>query len=521
MATPEGTVTLGFKDVGVYECVPGTMDIVTLLLIGRGALEGAITIDAKGSYSPNLVQEWSVAPDNLTWTFKIRKGITFHKGYGEMTSEDVIWSIQRMGQEGSIAPRAGAIKKAWLNPDGWVKAIDDYTIELNTGIPSIDVLDNIKHPTTGLIISKKQIDELGEEETTKNCAGTGPWELVDTRASEFWKMSAVEDHWRKTPEFAEMVLLGIPEESTRVANFLAGKVDTFEMAPDSKSAVEVLPGIKWIQIKNSGETHIALGGNWYVPEKPRIGYKPEWPWVSSNGDVNSPEWEEARKVREAMAIAIDRETIVDTLLGGAGSPGVMFFWLGHHDRLDPDQKWEYDPERARQLLSEAGYPDGFSITVNVNIRGIPAETEACEAMATMWEEVGIRTRITKLSVAAVTTPLMIERNYEALCHGTGFHTEPAFVASIIWHSEGRISLGPEHPILDDFIDRANQEFDPEKRWGIQKEMGRWLFDNALNIGMYNAHTEWPLSPRIDTWEKHLQRGDTRRISQFEYIPHRK
>ena len=520
MMGPQGTLNLGFKDVGVYTCIPGTVNIVSMELLGRGAFEGLIAVDAKSNYVPELlVEEWSLAPDNLVWTFKLREGIPFQKGYGEMTAEDVIWSMQRRGADDSITAVVEQIKKQWLNPDGSVKALDEHTIQVHTGVPASDMFTTTNHPTAGLVISKKQIDELGEAETQGNCVGTGPWELVDARPSEFWKYRAVEDHWRKTPEFAEMVFHGIPEESTRVANFLTGKLDTFEMAADSRPAVEKMPGVKWLPIKNSGETTLALGGMFHVPEKPRIGFHPEWPWVSSNGDVNSPEWEVARKVREAMAIAIDRQTIVDTLLKGRGSPAAIFLWMGHEDKLD--RKWEYNPERARQLLKEAGYEDGFSITVNSNVRGVPAETEACEAMATMWEDIGIRAKITKLSVGSVTLPLMQERNYEALCHGTGSALEPIFIAPIIWHSEGGISLGPEHPILDELIDSARKIIDPVKRWEAQTKMGEFMFDNALIIGLYNADSEWPLGPRIDSWEEHLFRGDPRRPSEFEYVPHRK
>jgi peptide/nickel transport system substrate-binding protein len=133
-------------------------------------------------------------------------------------------------------------------------------------------------------------------------------------------------------------------------------------------------------------------GNWYVghgtPEhkENRPGYDPDLPWVSSSPDINSPEWERARKVREALFIAVDRQLIADTILGGQGEPLVMWGWESNVDKLDPVLKkgWEFNPDRAKQLLEEAGYADGFEITIVASIRDTPGEVEACEAVASMW-----------------------------------------------------------------------------------------------------------------------------------------
>ena len=189
----------------------------------------------------------------------------------------------------------------------------------------------------------------------------------------------------------------IPEESTRVANFQAGRLDSFQMAFDSKGAMDQVEGIRYIAVPNGATEHLGFYGNWYVGHgeadfgERRPGYDPDLPWVSASPDVNSPEWEQARKVREALSIAIDRDLIVETLLGGEGSAQPLWMWENKLEFLDEDLRTiPYDPERAMQLLEEAGYPDGFEITLTPSIRGVAAEVEACEAISEMWEEIGDR-----------------------------------------------------------------------------------------------------------------------------------
>ena len=128
-------------------------------------------------------------------------------------------------------------------------------------------------------------------------------------------------------------------------------------------------------------------------------------------DINSEEWEQARKVCEALSIAIDRELIVETLLGGEGSAQPLWMWENQIRNLDEDLRTiPFDPERAQQLLAEAGYPDGFDITLPASIRNVAAEVEACEAISEMWEEIGINTTIQRVPYLTQ-GPLLATRNY--------------------------------------------------------------------------------------------------------------
>ena len=146
-----------------------------------------------------------------------------------------------------------------------MQAVDDYTIELHTGELHFDMLLWMSVPYAGNIVSKKQVDELGEEAASAEGAGTGPWEMAEVQSGRFWRMNAVENHWRKAPNFAELILHEIPEESTRLANFQTGNLDTFNIVGlDSLPAVQRVPDVKFMRVEGGATEHLGIFGAFYV-----------------------------------------------------------------------------------------------------------------------------------------------------------------------------------------------------------------------------------------------------------------
>ena len=152
-------------------------------------------------------------------------------------------------------------------------------------------------------------------------AGTGPWEREEIQNGAFWKFKARKEHHNKAPFFANMTFFEIPEESTRLANFQVGRIDTFAPAPDSLQSMAAIPDVQFMSQKAASESTLNIYGGWYwtgiaenCPDIAKIcpapGWDPDAPYVSSNPDPSSPEWERARKVREALSLAIDRDKIV-------------------------------------------------------------------------------------------------------------------------------------------------------------------------------------------------------------------
>jgi len=523
---PEGTLNVGYKELGLFGTNPKLTPGQVMLFIGSTVGEQLLYRDVDGNYLPKLVEEWSLSDDNLVWTLKLQEGVQFHHGYGEMTADDVIWTMQEHGAEGSISPRASHLRRLWSNEEGWVQAVGDYTIELHTGELHFDMLLWMSVPYAGNIVSKKQVDELGEEAASAEGAATGPWELVEARPQEFWKMRAVENHWRKTPNFAELVLHEIQEESTRRANFQTGNLDVFNVVGlDSLPAVQGMPDVKFMRVEGGATEHLGIFGAFYVglgTEDQRPGYDPSLPWVSSDPDPTSEEWAKATKVRQAMAISIDRQLIVDELLHGEGKPLVLWGWESQIHRLPPEyQQWEYDPDKAARLLEEAGYPGGgFEITLTPSIRGVPAEVEACEAVATMWEAIGIKVKVQKIPYASL-SPQIRTRDYQgANCHGTGGRSDPLSLLLVLTTLHASFTVGFEHPYMEERIAKALHIVDTEERYDVMVDVAKFTYDNVVEMGLYSVNQIWPLGPRLDTWQEHFEYGDKRGLTGLEYAPHR-
>jgi len=522
---PTGTLNTGLKEMGPFFLHPSTLGNPQIFVHGTAPIgEGLLQEDVNRNVLGLLAESWEISDDFLTWTFNLNQGVQFHKGYGEMTAEDVVWSMQQWGL--SKHPRAGQLENFWAPRPG-SEIIDDYTLKVHTGEPLVHVIAQRWHMTPGgastFIASKKQTDELGVEAASEQMAATGPWEIVDHRTGEFWKMAAVRDHWRHTPEFAEFIMWEIPEESSRVAGFQTGNLDTFLMGYDSIPSVLDVEGAQLMKVPNAIVQSLRIYGQWYPVEgvETRAGYDPSLPWISASDDINSAEWDNARKVRQALITAVDRQALVDEILSGNGNTNTpIHSYSGFEHYLD-GRDWQYDPDGAKQLLAEAGYPDGFSITLTPALRGAPQEVESCEAIAQMWENIGLDVDFQRIPYGTL-RPTLVGRTYQgATCHAGGPLPTPAngFGSYL---TENPFNRGLEHAWSDDLMRRAMAEVDPDAREAMERELGQFLFDHALtDLTYYNIDALWPVGPRIEPWTEHVRRSDVRQINGYEYIRHRR
>ena len=243
-----GTINYGVKETGIFEAHPRFISSPRYQYVATTAGESMVTIQPDLSPAPSLAVEWSIADDFITWTWKIRDDVEFHKGYGNLTVDDILYSYKEY-HEGALNARAGIIGDYWVgNVGGSQTVVDPYTVVVDTGEPWVPAraFEFMRH-LGGLstsIVSKKQSDELGVSEASIDIAATGPWEIVDHSSGEFWRFKAVENHWRQTPFFEEFVIWTIPEESARVAGFQTGTLDIFQMAFDSLPTVDEVEGSK-------------------------------------------------------------------------------------------------------------------------------------------------------------------------------------------------------------------------------------------------------------------------------------
>jgi len=543
-----GTITMGQKETGIFEGHPGLSSSPRIQFVNSSVGEGLITAAPDFSASPMLAESWSVSEDFKTWSWKFQEGVQFHKGYGEMTAEDVFYSYMQW-HEGAKHARAGIIGEYFdypnvvgrpgdLDADGNVKQrggkdlypstgttiTGPYTMEVDTGKPWVPGQMFAFMRTAGgsstWVVSKKQSEEIGIEAASKDIAATGPWEIQDSESGVSWEFSAVQDHWRQTPYFDELVYWSIPEESARVAGFQTGVLDSFDMAFDSLPTVDATEGSQILDFPNAGQAGLNLYGQMYGLDKDGKEYEHydcTNPWVSCDMDTESAAWAKAVKVRKAMNISIDRQTIVDTLLSGYGRPLAVRDWMGHDSHMKDSWVYEYDPVLAKQMLDEAGYPDGFSITLTPSIRGAVAETEACEAVAQYWQAIGIKVDFKNTPYSAL-RPSFINRSYiGATCHTVGVRLSPVEGMSN-YMVNSTFAYGTFHPWLEEHIGSAAEEVDPEKAWVKNTEITDWLFENSAASALYIHNTIWPVGKKLDAngWVP-LDWSEVRTAVNFESV----
>ncbi|MCH7842109.1 MAG: ABC transporter substrate-binding protein [Chloroflexi bacterium] len=523
---PTGTINYGVKETGIFEAHPRFISSPRYQYVAVTAGESMVTINPDLSPGPFLAVEWSISDDFLVWTWRIRDDVEFQKGYGLLTVEDILYSFKEY-HDGALNARAGIIGDFWVgNKGGSQTVIDDFTVVVDTGEPWIparafEFMRGLGGLSTS-IVSKKQSEELTPEVASKDIAMTGPWEIESHSSGEFWKFTAVEDHWRQTPFFEGLVLWTIPEESARLAGFQTGTLDTFQMAFDTLISVEEVPGATVISWPNAGQAGLNIYGQTYGVDKDGNPYEAldcSNAWVSCDEDLDSVEWANAVKVKKAMAISIDRQTIVDTLLSGFGNVLYMRDWMGHEAKADPRWVHKYDPELAKQLLVDAGYPDGFTITLTPAIRGAPAETEACEAVAQYWEDIGISVKIQNVPYATI-RPSLITRQYQGVtCHTVGARLNPIIGASN-YVKQSTFSYGTEHPWMEEHISAALLEVDPAQIELKTREVYDFFYDNVMAFALYAFDGLWPIGPALDPDWTPYGFSEVRTPSGFEYIKHR-
>jgi ABC-type transport system substrate-binding protein len=178
---------------------------------------------------------------------------------------------------------------------------------------------------------------------------------------------------------------------------------------------------------------------------------------------------------------------------------------------------DFDPDGARALLAEAGYPDGFRITLTPAIRGASNEVESCEAIAQMWHDIGLDVNFQNIPYGTL-RPQIVGRTYQGVtCHGGAPDPVPADGFSS-YLTDGVFNRGVEHTYIEGRMRAAISEVDPQKREQLERETGTFLMDNYLtDLVYYSLDAVWPVGPRIEVWTEHVKTSDLRAINGYEFI----
>ena len=375
MRMPEGTLTLSEFDFGTESWLP--WEDVTQRFYWERVMETLLLLDpVTWEFKSGLAKEWSISDDGKIVTYRLQEGVEFHGGYGEFTASDAAYSLdQWLYNEESTHPSVAA----QLQSEPEVRALDTYTVQVEyTKNPFLTAFMDLSSGNNGTgMMSRAFVDEVGLDEARRNAIGTGPYEFVEHKLGESIEVEATEGrHWRIVPQWQTLEFLVTPEASTRLAQVLSGEVD-----------IALLPGSFKRQTEAANVRTIlnpGVAGVFIVP----VVYIPGTTGIDAP-DPNNPNANP--KFREALSLAINRQQLAEVVFAGGAVP------TGITDlspiSLGYDARWEepdpYDPERAKQLLEEAGYA-GLSFEFQQRpLGGIPEGPQLAEAIAGMWEAVGL------------------------------------------------------------------------------------------------------------------------------------
>ena len=334
-------------------------------------------IDAAGKLSPGLALSWKAGEDGKSWTFKLRPGVKFHDG-SEMSAEDVQFTLM----EGFRRPKAKASRvRQFRKGIKDVKVVDPLTVTVVTAKPwpTFPYDMSFQPGIEGIVLPKAYIKKVGWDGFAQKPVGTGPWKFVKHEVGNFIEFEAVKDHWRKSPNFDRLRTVLVKEAATRVAMLKTGQVDVARISLDEVQDV-TKAGLKIAEDPQPTSVRIHLYATYY----------------DKAGPVKDV------RVRQALNLAVNRQEIVDTLLHGKGKPAAVFpsspISIGYPADLKP---YPYDPAKAKKLLAEAGYPNGFSIKLfALPTGGFTQYLQLAEIVAGYWEAIGVKTSIVPTDIGA-------------------------------------------------------------------------------------------------------------------------
>lgn len=445
--------------------------------------------DAAGTLTPRLATEWYVKEgDDTVWVFKLREGVKFHNG-ADFTAEDVVFSLNRAKSENSNMKQLHADVVE-------IRAIDDYTVEVQMAGPSPLYVNNV---TNTFIMDKDWSEEndvvdvqdfgAGEDNyAVRNTNGTGPYVLVERDPDVRSILRAFDGHWDETPAVTEIIYTPISDAATRIAALLSGEVDIVQDVPVQD--IERLANTEGLKIETGPENRVIY-----------FGYKmTDAPLASSNITDSNP-FADVR-VREAMSIAIDRQAIQQIVMRGQSiptcipNPPFVNGWTPVLDACAP-----VDLDRARALLAEAGYPDGFSVTLDTpNDRYVNDEAIA-QAVVGFLGQIGINVTLASRPVAQH-SPIILQNDTDFYLLGWGVPTfDSAYVFNDLIHTKdgnyGTYNVGLySNPDVDAKIRSLGTMTDLDARDGVVAEIWDVVKADHVLLPIHNQVLAYAMKANI-------------------------
>ncbi|WP_274629375.1 glutathione ABC transporter substrate-binding protein [Arvimicrobium flavum] len=408
--------------------------------------------NAEGDIQPVLAESWTVSEDNLSWTFKLREGVTFHDGT-PFNADAVKFTFDRI-----LAEATGSPRKSSAAAIDTVEVVDEHTVTIKTKAPFAPLLAQLSAYNLS-IISPKSGTAI-KSDYSKAPAGTGPFRLGDWTPGEKLTVIRNEDYWGEKAKLDEVRFTVVPEDSARVLMLLSGEVDMVSNIPPVM--VDRLQGAPGVQVvEKTGVRTIYVAFN--------LAMKP---------------FDDLR-VRQAMAHAINTEALLKGVMNNLGTPGggLESVVIPGSAAIDP---YPYDPERARALLAEAGLSDGFSVDFYLPTGRYINDRQLGEAIQAQLAEVGITANLQAPEFGTYLSMLEAKDKIPMFLLGKGSPTgDPDFTLTINVGSEGTGNYGNYHnKTIDDLLLKQRGTVDVEQRRAMLREIIQTAYDDVPWIVLF-------------------------------------
>jgi peptide/nickel transport system substrate-binding protein len=445
----------------------------------RQVFDLLLDLDTSGRIVPRLAESWRLI-DDVTWEFKLREGVRFHDGT-PFEAEDIAFTFARIptipNSPGPFTPSVRRIKT--------IEVIDPRTVRFVTDVP---------HPfldfdVAGIMMLSRKVHEgmtLADFNSGRAMIGTGAYRFVSYTIGERLELVRNDAHWGGRPDWDRVVTRVIPNASARVAALLSGEVDLIDFVPvQDVRRLSNDPRLAVYGIESNGTVYL-------FPDAVRD----QAPFVTDRQGrpLDRNPMKDAR-VRQAMSMAINRDGIVERLLEGQGGPASQFAAPSLPGRAPELPPLPYDLDRARALLAEAGFPDGFRMTVHGPNGWFANDGDVMQAIAQGFTRIGIETRVELLPPANLFTRAT---NREFAMFMTTFTTAYAanMLRQVVMTRDPEAGTGPfnrqrySNPELDALVRQALSTMDEERRNAIVADAMRLATREMAVIPVFYLKLNW-------------------------------
>jgi peptide/nickel transport system substrate-binding protein len=444
-------------------------------------------------YRPALASEWKPSNEMKTWTFKLRSGVKFHEGWGDLTAEDVKFTVEQSFKPDALGGSAYFFRThldRMETPDKLTLVMHFKTRQWI--VPSLFT----QYVGYQNVISKKYLEKVGEEKASVHPIGTGPYRHVEGKQGDFHRFEAVPNHWRKTPAFKELTIRRIPEVATRLSGLRSGEIDVTQVFGDYLLQAQKA-GLRIHESPNAAQYWVILTGQ-TTPN--REDYCPQCPWAGEPGNARS--LENARKVRLALNLAVNKQAIYSGLWKGrGGDTPYSYYYFPFHKGYSADWKVPpHDPERARKLLAEAGHAGGFEVRVNPYVQLVAQDgPDVMEAVALDWEKLGIKVKRVPEATSSFGPKMRLRKSNKTFSvYGGPPFDEPLAGWERVLHSKAAFNLLLDGT-YDEDIDAAMREFDVERRTKLTRDLGQKLYDGYHGVMLGMKSLTWAVTKKVGVW----------------------